>query len=300
MSKRIDKFKNKLRNRERMVLSGAMGTEISTRGVKTTLPLWSASVLLEKPELVKQIHLDYINAGAKIIVTNTFRTQRRTFRKAGIEDKAREVTILACKLALKAVKESGMDDVLVAGSVTTLEDCYRPDLIPSDEDLEREHLDHAQNLKDGEVDYLLIETVNTIKETSAAIKAAQKVGLPFAVTFVGDDNGNLLSGEKIADAVKAVEKSNPLYIGLNCMTIESIAKSISELMKSTNLPISLAAQGDGIPDDDQGWRFEGKKKEDLYLKYAQDWVTNGVQIVGGCCGTSPNYIAKLANQFKTS
>ena len=294
--KKIEKFKTRLKNKEKIVFNGAMGTEISARGIKTTLPLWSAIVLQDNPEVVKQIHLDYINAGAEIIVTNTFRTQRRTFKKAGIENKAREATILAGKLANDAVKESGKKDVLIAGSVTTLEDCYRPDLLPSDEELEKEHLEHAQNLKDGGVDYLLIETVNTIKETLAAINAAKKVGLPFAVTFVGDDKGNLLSGEKITDAVKEVEKHDPLYIGLNCMTIDSIAKTSPYVLDSATVPISLAAQGDGVPDDIEGWRFEGKNPEDQYLNQAKNWAKNGIQIIGGCCGTNPNYIKRIANE----
>lgn len=300
MNKKIDKFKIRLQNKEKIVFNGAMGTEISARGIKTTLPLWSAGVLLENPEVVKQIHLDYINAGAEIIVTNTFRTQKRTFKKAGIEDKARAATILAAQLANQAVKEGGKEDVLVAGSVTTLEDCYRPDLIPSGDELETEHLDHAQNLKDGGVDYLLIETVNTIKETLAAIGAAKKVGLPFAVTFVGDDKGNLLSGEKIEDAVKAVEEHNPLYIGLNCMTIDAIAKSVPIILKAATVPVSLAAQGDGVPDDIEGWRFEGKNPEDQYLNQTRKWTNDGIQIIGGCCGTNPNYIKRIKTEVITT
>lgn len=300
MNKKIEKFKKKLKNKEKIVFNGAMGTEISARGIKTILPLWSASVLLETPEIVKKIHIDYINAGAEIIVTNTFRTQKRTFEKVGIENEARAATLLAGQLAGEAVKESGNDDVLIAGSVTTLEDCYRPDLIPSNEDLEIEHLDHAQNLKDGGVDYLLIETVNTIKETLAAIKAAKKVELPFAVTFVADDKGNLLSGEKIEDAVKAVENHNPLYIGLNCMTIDAIAKSLPHILKSTSVPLSLAAQGDGVPDDIEGWRFEVKNPEDQYLNQAKNWAKSGVQIIGGCCGTNPSYIKRIKTEVITT
>jgi len=300
MNKRVQKFKDRLKNKEKIVFNGAMGTEISSRGIKTTLPLWSASVLLENPEVVKQIHLDYINSGAEIIVTNTFRTQRRTFEKVGIGDKSRDATILAVKLADDARNESGKEDVLIAGSVTTLEDCYRPDLIPSDKELEEEHLEHAQNLRDGGVDYLLIETVNTIKETLAAVRAAKKAELPFAVTFVGNEKGQLLSGEDLGKAIKEVEKYNPLYIGLNCMTIDSIAKSLPFHINTVSVPISLAAQGDGVPDDIEGWRFEGKNPEDQYLNQAKNWAKNGVQIIGGCCGTNPNYIKRIASEIIAS
>ena len=112
-------------------LAGATGTEILRRGFPTKLPLWSAQVLFEKPELLEQIYLDYIEAGADIITTNTFRTQRRTLAKAGRAGETERINRLAVDIAVQARKKSkATRPIYIAGSITTLEDCYRPDLIP--------------------------------------------------------------------------------------------------------------------------------------------------------------------------
>lgn len=293
MTKRIEKFKKDLKKSKTFVLDGAMGTEISTRGVKTTLPLWSAASLLTNPDLIKQIHKDYINAGARIIITNTFRTTKRTFQKVGMEDKAREATILACKLAKEARKECGEDDVLIAGSMAPLEDCFRPDLVPSYKELKKEHLEYANNLKEGDVDFLLGETMISLREIKAVCEAAKKIGLPLAISFCCDKNGNLLSGEKLEDAVKLVEKYSPVFLSLNCMSMSLIDKVLKNLQKMTSLPVAVYGQGDGKPSDGEGWKFKGKSRPSIYSKYAEGWLRNGAQIIGGCCGTNPEYIKRL-------
>ena len=121
-------------------IEGAVGTEILRRGFPTKLPLWSAQVLFENPELLKNIYKDYIAAGADIITTNTFRTQRRTLEKVGKGNETENINRLAVDIAVDARKESSVDrPVYIAGCMTTLEDCYRPDLVPSQSDLEKEH-----------------------------------------------------------------------------------------------------------------------------------------------------------------
>ena len=132
---KIYNLKERLTNNETIIMDGAMGTEILNRGFPTTLPLWSAEALLEHPEIVQRIHEDYIQAGAEIIITNTFRTTRRAFTARGIADKATEMTLLACNIAQKAVENTQPDrEVYIAGSVAPLEDCYSPQLTPTQED----------------------------------------------------------------------------------------------------------------------------------------------------------------------
>lgn len=293
MTKRVKNFKNGLKGGKIFILDGAMGTEIYRRGAKTPGTLWSAQVLLKNPGLVKRIHKDYINAGAQIITTNTFSTKERAFRKVGMAGKGREVTLLACKLARQAREESGKDDVLIAGSVAPLEDCYSPELVPPDDELKKEHLEYAKSLKDGGVDFLLAETMISLREIKAVCDASKKVGLPIAAGFCCNKDGNLLSGEKLTDAVGLVEKHNPLFLSLNCMSIDLISKALKKLRRLTKLPIAVYAQGDGQPSDDQGWKFEGNSKPEIYSKYAREWLKDGAQIIGGCCGTNPDYIKNL-------
>lgn len=291
MLNRIQKIRE-TNKKETFVLSGAMGTEILRRGVSTTLPLWSTDALITNPEVIEQIHIDYIKAGAQIITTNTFRTQWRTLTKAAKGDKAKAMTILACNLAKNAVKKT-KSSALIAGSIAPLEDCYSPKLTPSDKELIKEHLEHAQNLKDGGVDILFLETMITLRETSAALLAAKKVSLPFAVSFCCDQKGNLLSGESLEDAVKLVSKYKPVFISINCINVNLADKLVKKIKSLTDIPIGCYAQGDGVPDDKDGWKFTNHDGSKTYLQHAKKWIKDGVQFIGGCCGTNPDYISKL-------
>lgn len=287
----ISQLKKLLDQGETVVMDGGTGSEIAARGIQTALPLWSAQALLSHPEIVREIHKDYIDSGAQIIITNTFRTTERTFKKAKLNNQAKKATLLACKLALQAVKKSGKR-VWVAGSIAPLEDCYSPHLVPPLPELKKEHLENVKNLKAGGVDFILLETMISIKEAVSACEATKKVQLPMAVSFCCNAKGELLSGESLQDAVSAIEKYLPMFISLNCMNPETITKVIKQLRKSTELPIGAYAQGDGQVDAEQGWRSGGAMIGN-YLKEVKQWIKDGAQIIGGCCGTNPDYIKSL-------
>ena len=287
-------LQNRLRKQEIIILDGAMGTEILHRGRATTLPLWSAEALISEPEVVQHIHEDYICAGAEIIITDTFRTTRRTFAKKGMANRACNMTVQACQLVHRAIEQvQPKHSVYVAGSVAPLEDCYSPELTPADEDLMVEHLAYAEDLKEGGVDFLLLETMITLRETMAAIRAAKRVNLPFAVSFCTNREGRLLGGEVLEQVVKEVEAYEPLFVGVNCVAPDVATSTLQLLRAITMRPLSVYAQGDGVADDDQGWKFREKEKVEDYLAYARRWKEAGAQIIGGCCGTSPAYIERL-------
>lgn len=290
----VTNLKKRLTNNEHLLIDGAMGTEILNRGIKTTLPLWSAEALLAYPEVIQQIHEDYIKAGADIIITNTFRTTKRAFAKKGLARKARSVTILACKLAQQArEKVSPKRKIFIAGSVAPLEDCYSPELTPSDKELVAEHDAYIKDLRDGGVDFILLETMITMREVRAAVKAIKKYNIPFAICFCINNKNQLLGGESLKIAVEEIEKEQPLFVGINCIDADVATKAVPLLKKMTALPVSVYAQGDGGPDDDQGWKFTEKDKEKAYLKSAKSWIKVGAQVIGGCCGTTPEYIRTI-------
>src|SRR3989344_9335198 len=178
-------------NKEKIYyLEGAVGTEILRRGFPTKLPLWSAKVLFEKPELLKKIYIDYIKAGADIITTNTFRTQRRTLAKAGLEDETERINRLAVEIAVQARKESKVErPIYIAGCMTTLEDCYRPDLVPSQKELEKEHKEQANILSKTPIDFFILETFNSINEAVVAVRAVYNTGKPFIISFTANAQG---------------------------------------------------------------------------------------------------------------
>ncbi|RPH37500.1 homocysteine S-methyltransferase family protein, partial [bacterium] len=147
-----------LANKRPLILDGAMGTELQRRGANTLLPLWSAEALVLSPALVLQIHQEYIQAGADIITANTFRTTRRTFVRTGLPDRSLRLTNAALSLARQARETFPRREILVAGSMAPLEDCYRPELVPSGRDLEEEHNELAGRLAEGEAEFLLLQT----------------------------------------------------------------------------------------------------------------------------------------------
>lgn len=279
-----------------VILDGALGTELQRRGIKTSLPLWSAQALVSSSKVVQQIHEDYIKSGAQVITANTFRTNIRTVNRAKISKTAKELTKKAVKLAKNAVRNS-KQKIFIAGSVAPVEDCYCPDLVPSDRELKTEHAALAKYLKKAGVDLILVETMNTIREALIASKAAKETGLPVLVSFVIGKNGRILSGESLKEAVKILEKMKVAGLLINCTPLEYSIKPLKELLNSTKLPVGVYANGEGGPDDNQGWKFDNQKRKDKYIRYVKKWRRMGVKIIGGCCGTSPEYIKRIS-QFR--
>jgi homocysteine S-methyltransferase len=285
-------LKKRLAMGERMLMDGGMGSEIEHRNFPTRLPLWSAEVLLTHPEVVLQIHRDYIDAGAEIITTNTFRTTRRAFAHEGIAEQAAATTALACSLAQKARVRSN-HGIFIAGSIAPLEDCYSPELTPPQPEMEVEHAELVSQLQEGSVDFILLETMITARETLSGVQAAHRSKLPFAVSFCCNDQLALLSGEPLQEVVHAVEPFQPLFIGVNCVSTDIATHTVRHLREITILPISVYAQGDGLADNEPGWKMTEEQHLHEYLRTASDWLSVGAQIIGGCCGTTPAYIHAL-------
>ena len=277
-------------NPKHLLLDGATGTELNRRDVDTGLPLWSANAFITDAGLkvLRQVHLDYLNAGADIITTNTFRTNRRVLVGKGFS--AHELTLRAVATAREAVAEFGKP-ALVAGSLSTLEDCYRPDLVPPDDECLAEHSERIDHLVEGCVDLLLIETMNTIREAVIAAKIATSTGLPTWVTFVCDKNGRILSGESLTDAAELLMPLGVKALGVNCMPAHTIAQPLSELRAICGENFPLVAYGNiGYVDDEQGWINTDSTTPEGYLQHSQSWPA---QIIGACCGSTPEHIRKL-------
>jgi S-methylmethionine-dependent homocysteine/selenocysteine methylase len=282
-----------------LILDGAMGTELQRRGVDTGLPLWSAHALIHRPEVVLKIHRDYIDAGAEIITTNTFRTTRRTFRRAGTTDRSAELTALAVRLAHEAVAPFPGRELLIAGCIAPLEDCYRPDLVPAEPELEAEHSELALRLAAAGVDFLLLETMNTIREAAAACRAATATGLETIVSFLCRSDGQLPSGESLDEAVRTLLPLGPTGLSVNCVPPRSLSLALSQLRSSTGLP--LAAYGNvGRPEGEPGTEFTPDMDPEEYARFGRSWFETGASIIGGCCGTTPDYIRTLNNTLRPS
>ena len=287
-----DAFRRRLREGEPLLLDAAMGTELQRRDADTRLPLWSAGPLLKDPELVWTIHGDEVAAGAEVLTANTFRTHARSLEKAGLAARSGELTARAVGLARQPAAVPGRE-IFVAGSLSPLEDCYRPDLAPDDAALEREHAAQARCLAEAGADLILAETHNSIREARAALIAARATGLPVVVSFVTDGAGRLLSGEALADAGRILAGLGPDALGVNCVPAARLAADLAILAAAApGLP--LAAYGNlGLPSDDRGWEFTEALEPEAYAAEADRWIAAGARLVGGCCGTTPAHTHAL-------
>ncbi len=291
-------FVQRLGSGETLLLDAALGTELDRRGLTTSLPLWSALGPLERPDLVRAIHVDNLDAGADAITTATFRTTARTLAKAGLDRAdAPRLDEQAVALAQEARRQANRPDALIAGSIAPLEDCYSPSLTPPPDHALDEHRAQARTLAEAGVDLLVVETMPTIGEAVVALRAARETGLAATVGVVvappGDDEvPRLLSGETLADAVAAFEPLGPAAILVNCAAPDVITAALRELRRLTDLPIGGYANL-GEVDEERGWEPDAEFGGGRYAESAAAWLALGAQIVGGCCGTTPEHTAAL-------
>jgi S-methylmethionine-dependent homocysteine/selenocysteine methylase len=266
-------FLSRFRSGVPLLLDSAIGSELDRRGVDVRLPLWAARALIDSPETVLAIHRENVNAGADVLTANTFRTQART-----VGERAAELTGRAVELARRAAEEAPRP-VFVAGSIAPLADCYRPDLVPGEGELEREHREHAESLAAAGVDLLLVETMNCVREMVAAAGAAAATGRPVVVSIVTNGRGALLSGESLDAATRALRPLRPAAIGVNCVDPAGISRDLAR----------LAGLGTGIPLVAYGNVLSTGEGPDAYASAAAGWVSSGAVLVGGCCGTQPGH-----------
>lgn len=276
-----------------LLLDGAMGTELERRGARAELPLWSARALVEHPELVSRIHAEYARAGADLLTANSFRTQRRTLARAGMAERAAELTRDAVALARRAARAAPGREPAVLGSAPTLEDCYHPERVPDDAALAREHAEHAANLVAAGVDAILVETMNTAREAVAAAHAAREAGAAALVSFVCWDGATLLSGEPLALALERVAAERPLAVLVNCLPVSNVPACLP-VLRTSGLPFGAYANL-GAPQGDA--RTEDRTPEQ-FADCAAEWAEAGARIVGGCCGTTPEHIRAIASRVR--
>ena len=285
-------FRQRVRTGRPVLLDSAMGTELERRGAAARLPLWSARALIENPELVVAIHRDEVAAGAEILTANTFRTHRRTLAKEGLENRSAELTRMAVLLAREAARAADRR-VFVAGSLSPLEDCYRPDLAPPGEALEREHATQARALAAAGVDLILVETQNSVRELSAATRWARDTGLPVIASMITDGEGRLLSGDPIEEAAASLASLRIDALSINCVPARRLAGDLARLAAAAP-GVPLAAYGNlGPPAAEDARIFTEDVAPEEYAALAREWIAIGARVVGGCCGTRSAHTAAL-------
>jgi S-methylmethionine-dependent homocysteine/selenocysteine methylase len=288
-----------------LVLDGATATELQRSEVTVAAPWWSSVVLLseEGRRLLRQVHVAHVRAGAEIITANTFRTNRRALERAGVERGDSRLVHVAVEEAQRAREASGVArPIFVAGSMAPIEDCYQPALVPSDTELREEHAWFARALADAGVDLVLVETMNSMREARIALESVRALDLPAFVSFVCADGDTLLSGESLASAARAMEEAGASAVLVNCVPPSQVAGCLASLRQGCALPIGVypnIEDRSGIED----WKHvphyvkTALSPETLAAKMAEWHAAFHLDVVGGCCGVSPEYIAAICEQL---
>lgn len=289
--------------RKIILLDGGMGQELVHRGVAHTSPMWGAQVMIDNPELVQQLHVDYLLAGAKVITLNSYSVTPERLANVGAEDQFSALQQTAFELASKARDVSGVGDVSIAACLPPLHGSYQPDKSPVYEVM----LDTYRQIVEQQakfVDVFLCETMSSISEAKASATAASESGKPVWVALSVDDNcsGCLRSGESIADAYQALQPLSVQAILLNCSLPEAIDAAWPHI-QNTGATIGAYANGfTSVVDLPTGGGVEMlKARNDLgpqeYSKFALSWVDRGADLIGGCCEISPQHIKELADDL---
>ena len=296
-----------------LLLDGGTGRELLKRGVPILTEIWSATALFLAPDVVRQVHADFISAGADIITTNTYGLARERMARDGIEHRYAELNQIAGRLAREA-RDSASRPVAIAGSLPPFSGSYRPDKVGSFDHLVPLYLEQAEVLLPY-VDLYICETMSSAAEASAAATAAVSFGKPVWVawTLHEDRSGRLRSGETVTEAAAAIAHLPVARFLANCCAPESITAAMPELVA-----VSRGKKVGGyantflpVPTDWSSYR-KGKLdatdwatyaaaalplRDDLdpqaFAAHACQWLSRGANVLGGCCGAGPEHIAKL-------
>ena len=314
---------NKLSNKEIIVLDGATGTEIARLGAAMNSSAWCGVANKTHPDIVRQVHEEYIRAGADVVTANTFSTSRHVLASAGLADETVSINARAVELAREAVNNVSPErPIAVAGSMSNMiawiPGTVSPDLrfLPTPEEEFNNYREVAQTLAKSGVDLILMEMMTDIDRSSLAISAAVETGLPVWIgtsCTLRDDGSpsvwnqhseepatrlspdHLKSEDKSYDTlIEAMLSFQPQVMGVMHSTIETTNAGLQTLFEHWQGPVMV------YPETSSEVRkgISHKVEPAIFAAHCHDWVESGVQIIGGCCGTTIEHIRAMVNELR--
>jgi len=289
------------------ILDGGMGQELLARGMEPSGTLWSANAILKEEyhQLLLDTHLDFIKAGAEVIVTATFTTRRVRLRDNKIEDKFEYLNMKAGEIAQKAKEQ--YPNVLIAGGLPPQYLTYEEDTRPDDE-IKQNFYDQAK-LLDPYIDFFYLDVLSSVKEFKLAIEAIKEFNKPYLMGAHISEGVKLPSGQHISEIITTINHKNLLGMILYCVSPENYEKNLNEI-KNLNIPFGFKLNGfittkpssgytntfnkskTGNPNEFLGQREDlAPEKMALFVKKFKE---AGATILGGCCETRPAHIKEMA------
>ena len=288
-------FLSRINAKELLVSDGATGSTLIARGLPSGMT--SETWVVDQPEKIIQLHRDFITAGADIILTCTFGASSTRMKGSLLEGKTAFVNRKAVELALEAATGT---QTFIAGSLGPLGQLMKPYGPLDVDEVRNAYAEQARSICEAGADLLVIETQFDMGEIKAAIQGVNTAcELPLVVSLSYDRGRRTMMGISPSQAGKELEGLPVDLIGINCgRSLEENLQNLVDLRQVTTKPIWFKPNA-GLPHVDGLGKTVYETTPDMMGAQVYSWLTSGAQIVGGCCGTSPEHLKEISNHVKT-
>ena len=272
-----------------LILDGAVGSLLQQKENDVDGNLWMSHLNFQKPEIVINIHEEYINAGCDIITTNTFRTNPAALKKSGKDLDINKLLKQSVELARNTADKFNR---LVAGSNPPAEDCYQTERTLNYYDLVDNHEQHIDLLYYHKVDFILNETMSHFDEIKIICKYCSEKDIPFVISLLVTEDLKILSGDYLTDVIKFIRKYNPLLISFNCISKNVLDKIVNTISLNFNWGFYLNCGNGNYSDQNIKCGID----EFEYTQIVKSYLDYKPKLIGACCGSNPkhiNHIKKL-------
>ncbi len=296
----------RLRQERVILLDGGVSTEIQRRGAAMDANVWAGLTTKTHPEVVRQVHEDYIRAGAEVITANTYSTARHVLESVMLGHEAKPINFRSVQLAKEARDAAADGAVWIAGSMSSMPPLTSDQEVALDAHAAASYREQAEVLAESGVDLIIAEMLRDVENATMVVEAALATGLPvwagFSTMTAGNGDSVRALRWKSADRTQEprdfagiVDAVTPLgvqAVGIMHTRIDGIEPALEVLDSHWSGPkLAYAETGAFLPPD---WTFEEACPPAEYARTVKGWIQrHGLRIVGGCCGTGPAHIREL-------
>jgi len=289
----MNPLKKLLETGQPILLDGAMGTMLMDAGLEQGDPPeeWNVS----HPDRIRAVHRAYIEAGSRVVLTNSFGGTRFRLEMHDLQDRVHELNKAAAQNA-RAEAEAAPDLVVVAGSMGPTGQLFEPMGTLTFEDAKAAFAEQAKGLAEGGADVFWVETMSDLNEVKAAVEGARSVSdLPIVTTMSFDTHGRTMMGVSPVKALETLGALDVIAIGANCGTGSDELEVAVKAMREANPDVVLVAKANaGIPQVVAGGEIVYNGTPEVMARYARNVRELGVSMIGGCCGSTPKHIRAMA------